>query len=58
MVQEDQFVREVTALAQTLYRIGYSILRNNQDAQDAVQQALIRAWSAGKKRASRNSRPG
>lgn len=44
MIQEEPFVAEVTALTPTLYRIGVSILRSGADAQDAVQQALARAW--------------
>lgn len=31
------------------YRIAFSIVHNQQDAEDAVQQALLRAWSARRK---------
>lgn len=28
----------------TLYRVAWSILRNDADAEDAVQEAVLRAW--------------
>ena len=31
------------------YRVAVSILRRQQDAEDAVQQALLKAWSARRK---------
>jgi RNA polymerase sigma factor, sigma-70 family len=41
----DVFVREVKLLSPTLFRISMSILRHEQDAQDALQQALEKAWT-------------
>lgn len=45
MISSEQFTREVTALSPTLYRLCISILRSEQDAQDAVQQGLMKAWA-------------
>lgn len=45
MIDEQAFVREVEADAAMLYRVCLSILRRDADAQDAVQQALERAWA-------------
>ncbi len=44
MISSEQFTQEVTALSPTLYRLCISILRLEQDAQDAVQQGLMKAW--------------
>lgn len=40
------FMRESEALLTPLYRISYSILRSQADAEDAVQQGLMKAWAA------------
>lgn len=40
-----QYEDEVERLAPSLRRIAYSIVRNEQDAQDAVQQALLAVWA-------------
>lgn len=45
MIDEATFTAETTALLPTLYRIGRSILHSDADAQDAVQQALEKAWA-------------
>jgi RNA polymerase sigma-70 factor (ECF subfamily) len=45
MISSEQFTQEVTALSPTLYRLCMSILRTEQDAQDAVQQGLMKAWA-------------
>ena len=36
---------DVERLAPSLRRIAYSIVRNEHDAQDAVQQALLAVWA-------------
>ena len=54
MVDAVQFQREAEALLPALYRISYGILRARQDAEDAVQQALLKAW-AGKHRAAQEA---
>ena len=40
-----QYKDEVERLAPSLRRIAYSIVRNEHDAQDAVQQALLAVWA-------------
>lgn len=38
------FQAEVMRLEKPMYHVSYSILRNNDDCADAVQEALTRAW--------------
>lgn len=45
MVDATTFASETQALLSPLYRISYSILRSQADAQDAVQQGLMKAWT-------------
>ncbi len=45
MILSEQFTQVVTALSPTLYRLCISILHSEQDAQDAVQQGLMKAWA-------------
>ena len=52
-MNEAAFVALCQASMPGLYRISLSILRARQDAQDAVQQALMKAWIARDK-----ARPG
>lgn len=44
MISGEMFTSETTALTPTLYRLCMSILHKEQDAQDAVQQGLCKAW--------------
>ena len=44
-MNELQFSERVMACAEKLWRISYLILRNPADCDDAVQEALIRAWT-------------
>ncbi len=46
MVDETMFTDETAAMLTPLYRISLSILRADADAQDAVQQGLLKAWAA------------
>ena len=39
-----EFTRRATACAAQLYRVSWCILRNHADCEDAVQEALLRAW--------------
>ena len=41
---KDQFVDQIDALQGRLYRIALSILRNNADVQDALQETVLKAW--------------
>ena len=38
------FQREAMQLEKLMYHVSWSILRNNDDCADAVQEALTRAW--------------
>lgn len=46
MVDSAQFLRDAEAQLPRLYRVAYGILRARQDAEDASQQALLKAWAA------------
>lgn len=45
MVDETVFTLESAALLPALYRICMSILHSDADAQDAVQQCLMKGWA-------------
>jgi len=40
----EAFTQAITDMMHTLYRVCYSQLRNGYDREDAVQEALYRAW--------------
>ena len=44
-MNEMQFSERAMACADRLWRISYLILRNPADCDDAVQEALVRAWT-------------
>lgn len=44
VIEETAFVREAQEMLGGMYRLSVSILRRREDAQDAVQQAMLRAW--------------
>lgn len=46
MISDEQFTRETLALTPVLFRLSMSILRQEADSRDAVQQALMKAWAA------------
>ena len=39
------FAKEAEACAGLMYRVAYTILHNDADCQDAVQDALLKAWA-------------
>ena len=41
---DEAFAKALTAMTRTLYNVCYSYLRNGCDREDAVQEALYRAW--------------
>ena len=45
ILDRERFVAQVTELQETLYRTARSILRHEQDAQDAVQEAVTQAFA-------------
>jgi RNA polymerase sigma-70 factor (ECF subfamily) len=46
MVDGTLFLHETEEKLTRLYQTAYSILRTRQDAEDAVQQALLKAWAS------------
>lgn len=46
MVDENTFTSETRALLPMMYRVSMSILYSDADAQDAMQQALTKAWES------------
>ena len=57
MMDEGRFVSEVTEMKDMLYRLSVSYLHSDADAQDAVQQALEKAWRHRAKVAEQAFRP-
>ena len=47
------FIRLCERSMASFFRVAYSVLRRRQDAEDAVQQALLKGWAAREK-----ARPG
>ena len=48
-VDKDTFSAGAEACTGLLYRVAYTILRNDADCQDAVQEALLKAWAGREK---------
>ena len=44
-MNRQEFTHRVLALEGRLHRISYGLLRNAQDQQDAVQEAVLKAWN-------------
>ncbi len=38
------FIAEIEACSDMMYRVAWSILRNDNDVQDALQDAVLKAW--------------
>jgi RNA polymerase sigma-70 factor (ECF subfamily) len=51
---DDVFAERIVAMMQTLYRVSYAQLRQACDRDEAVQEALCKAW--GKRRQLRDER--
>ncbi len=43
-MDKEAFVQQVTAQTGVMYRTAISILHNEEDAKDAIQTAILRAW--------------
>ena len=43
-MDRERFISEIEACSGMLYRVAWSILRNNADCEDALQDAALRAW--------------
>lgn len=48
-MDQEFFTAQAEASTGLLYRVAYTILRNDADCQDAVQEALLRAWTGREK---------
>lgn len=57
MVEREQFSVESKAMLSQLYGTAYYILRARADAEDAVQQGLMKAWAAREKCRAETFRP-
>ncbi len=44
-MEKETFVTESEANTGLMYRVAWSILQNDADCQDAVQDALLKAWA-------------
>lgn len=45
MITKENFGETAESLLPSLYRIAYSVTRNRQDAEDVVQEGLIKAYT-------------
>jgi RNA polymerase sigma-70 factor (ECF subfamily) len=43
-MDKDFFVQEIERVSQTLFRVSFTILQNNEDCKDALQQTALKAW--------------
>ncbi len=46
MIDKQTFVALVEEKSQTLYRVARSILRNEEDCDDALQESVLKAWAS------------
>ena len=44
-MDQAEFTNRANACAERLFRVSWCILRNTADCEDAVQEALLRAWN-------------
>ena len=44
-MERTEFIRRVRACERRLYRVSRTMLRREADCEDAVQEALLRAWA-------------
>ena len=49
------FIAEIEACSETMYRVAWSILRNETDVQDALQDASLKAWEKRRARCGKKS---
>lgn len=56
LVREDVFARIVSEHGRFLYRVAYSVLRQAQDSEDAVQDALLKLYRGESWRRMQNER--
>ena len=49
---KESYIQQVAAHKEKMYRVSFTILKNDQDVQDALQEAALKAWE--KQRTLRN----
>ena len=45
---QEEYIQEVTVHKAMMYRIAFTILQNDSDVQDALQEAALKAWQKQK----------
>ena len=43
-MDRERFIAEIEACSGMMYRVAWSILRNDADCEDALQEAALKAW--------------
>lgn len=43
-VTKEEYIQQITAHKAMMYRIAFTILQNDSDVQDALQEAALKAW--------------
>lgn len=43
-MDKDFFVREIESRGDMMYRVAFTLLRNENDCKDALQEAALKAW--------------
>ena len=43
-MDQERFIAQIEACSGMLYRVAWSILRNNADCEDALQETALKAW--------------
>jgi len=43
-VTKESYIQQVAAHKEKMYRVSFTILQNDQDVQDALQEAALKAW--------------
>ena len=43
-MDRERFIAEIEACSGMMYRVAWSILRNNADCEDALQESALKAW--------------
>ena len=43
-MDKERFIAEIEACSDMMYRVAWSILRNDADCEDALQEAALKAW--------------
>ena len=41
---KESYIQQVAAHKEKMYRVSFTILQNDQDVQDALQEAALKAW--------------